>query len=37
VTLSNGIVASFFSAVFVVRSFMLVWLETRPPSAELSI
>jgi preprotein translocase subunit SecD len=37
VTLSIGIVASFFSAVFVVRSFMLVWLETRPPSAELSI
>ena len=37
VTLSIGIVASFFSAVFVVRTFMLVWLETRSPSAELSI
>lgn len=37
VTLSIGIVASFFSAVFVVRTFVLVWLETRPPSAELSI
>lgn len=37
VTLSIGIVASFFSAVFVVRTFMLIWLETRPPSAELSI
>jgi len=37
VTLSIGIVASFFSAVFVVRTFMLIWLETRSPSAELSI
>jgi preprotein translocase subunit SecD len=37
VTLSIGIVASFFSAVFVVRTFMLIWLESRPPSAELSI
>jgi protein-export membrane protein SecD len=37
VTLSIGIVASFFSAVFVVRTFMLIWLETRSPSTELSI
>jgi preprotein translocase subunit SecD len=37
VTLSIGIVASFFSAVFVVRTFMLAWLEARAPSAELSI
>ncbi len=37
VTLSIGIVASFFSAVFVVRTFMLVWLERRSPTAELSI
>jgi preprotein translocase subunit SecD len=37
VTLSIGIVASFFSAVFVVRTFTLIWLERRPPSAELSI
>jgi len=37
VTLSIGIVASFFSAVFVVRTFMLIWLESRSPSAELSI
>lgn len=37
VTLSIGIVASFFSAVFVVRTFMLIWLETRSPTAELSI
>jgi preprotein translocase subunit SecD len=37
VTLSIGIVASFFSAVFVVRTFMLIWLESRAPSAELSI
>jgi preprotein translocase subunit SecD len=37
VTLSIGIVASFFSAVFVVRTFMLIWLETRAPSGELSI
>jgi protein-export membrane protein SecD len=37
VTLSIGIVASFFSAVFVVRTFMLIWLERRSPTAELSI
>ncbi len=37
VTLSIGIIASFYSAVFVVRTFMLVWLESRSPSAELSI
>ena len=37
VTLSIGIVASFFSAVFVVRTFMLIWLDTRAPSAQLSI
>ncbi|UCC73661.1 MAG: protein translocase subunit SecD [Gemmatimonadota bacterium] len=37
VTLSIGIVASFFSAVFVVRTFMLMWLEWRAPSSELSI
>jgi preprotein translocase subunit SecD len=37
VTLSIGIVASFYSAVFVVRTFMLIWLESRAPSAELSI
>jgi len=37
VTLSIGIIASFFSAVFVVRTFMLIWLESRSPSAQLSI
>ncbi len=37
VTLSIGIIASFFSAVFVVRTFMLAWLESRAPSVELSI
>ncbi len=37
VTLSIGIVASFFSAVFVVRTFMLLWMESRSPAAELSI
>ena len=37
VTLSIGIVASFFSAVFVVRTFMLIWLERRSPTAEMSI
>ncbi len=37
VTLSIGIVASFFSAVFVTRTFMLAWMETRSPSAELRI
>jgi len=37
VTLSIGIVASFFTAVFVVRTFTLIWLERRAPTAELSI
>ena len=37
VTLSIGIVASFFSAVFVTRTLMLAWMETRSPSAELRI
>ena len=37
VTLSIGIVASFFSAVFVVRTFTLIWLERRSPTAELRI
>ncbi len=37
VTLSIGIVASFFSAVFVTRTLMLAWMETRSPSAQLSI
>ncbi len=37
VTLSIGIIASFFSAVFVTRTFMLAWMETRSPSAELNI
>ncbi len=37
VTLSIGIVASFFTAVFVVRTFMLIWLERRSPTAELKI
>ncbi|NIR45581.1 MAG: protein translocase subunit SecD [Gemmatimonadetes bacterium] len=37
VTLSIGIVASFFSAVFVVRTFMLIWLDRRAPTAQLSI
>ena len=35
ITLSIGIVASFFSAVFVVRTFMLIWLQRRSPTAEL--
>jgi preprotein translocase subunit SecD len=37
VTLSIGIVASFFTAVFVVRTFMLLWMERRSPAAQLSI
>jgi protein-export SecD/SecF family membrane protein len=37
VTLSIGIVASFFSAVFVVRTFMLIWIERRSPTAEMNI
>ncbi|MGD8866878.1 MAG: protein translocase subunit SecD [Gemmatimonadales bacterium] len=37
VTLIIGITASFFSAVFVTRTFMLIWLEHRSPTAELSI
>ena len=37
VTLSIGIVASFFTAVFVVRTFMLIWIERRSPTAELKL
>jgi preprotein translocase subunit SecD len=37
VTLSIGILASFFSAIFVTRTLMLVYLERRPASAPLSI
>jgi preprotein translocase subunit SecD len=37
VTLFIGILASFFTAVFVVRTFMIIWLERRSPTAELRI
>jgi preprotein translocase subunit SecD len=37
VTLSIGIIASFFSAVYVVRTLMLIWLERRSPSSQLSV
>ncbi|MBI4513736.1 MAG: protein translocase subunit SecD, partial [Gemmatimonadetes bacterium] len=37
VVLCVGIVASFFSAVFVTRSLMLFYLERRPATAPLSI
>jgi protein-export membrane protein SecD len=37
VMLCIGIVASFFSAVYVTRTFMLWYLERRPATAPLSI
>ncbi len=37
VTLSVGILASFFSSVFVTRTLLLLWLERRSTTAPLSI
>ncbi|MGD8496152.1 MAG: protein translocase subunit SecD [Gemmatimonadales bacterium] len=37
VTLSIGIIASFFTALFVTRTFFLIYLERRSPSEPLSI
>jgi preprotein translocase subunit SecD len=37
VTLSVGIIASFFSSVFVTRTLLLLWLERRRTTAPLSI
>lgn len=37
VTLSIGIIASFFTALYVTRTFFLVYLERRSPSEPLSI
>lgn len=37
VTLCMGIVASFFSALFVTRTFFMVYLDRRAPSAPVSI
>jgi preprotein translocase subunit SecD len=37
VTLSIGIVASFFTALFVTRSFFMIYLERRSPADPLSI
>jgi preprotein translocase subunit SecD len=37
VTLIIGIVASLLTAVFVTRTFFLIWLQRRSPSAQLSI
>jgi len=37
VTLTIGIIASFFTALFVTRTFFMVYLERRAPSAPLSI
>jgi preprotein translocase subunit SecD len=37
VTLTIGIIASFFTALFVTRTFFMVYLDRRAPSAPLSI
>jgi preprotein translocase subunit SecD len=37
VTLILGIIASMITAVFVTRTFFMVWLERRPAMASLSI
>jgi preprotein translocase subunit SecD len=37
VTLILGIMASFLSAVFVTKTFFLIWLERRDPARELAI
>jgi len=37
VTLTIGIIASFFTALFVTRTFFMVYLERRAPTAPLSI
>jgi preprotein translocase subunit SecD len=37
VTLSIGIIASLLTAVFVTRTFFLIWLQRRPAMKELSI
>jgi preprotein translocase subunit SecD len=37
ITLIIGIIASFVTAVFVVRTFYMIWLERRPDMATLSV
>jgi preprotein translocase subunit SecD len=37
VTLSIGIVASFFTAVYITRTFFLAYLESRRPTEPISI
>jgi preprotein translocase subunit SecD len=37
VTLSIGIIASFFSAVFITRTFFLIYLERRRTADAISI
>ncbi len=37
VTLSIGIVASFFTAVYITRTFFLVYMNRRRPSEPISI
>jgi preprotein translocase subunit SecD len=37
VTLTIGIIASMFTAIFVTRTFFLLYLERRPATAEISI
>jgi preprotein translocase subunit SecD len=37
VTLTLGILASFFSAVFVTKTFMMIYLERKAPSEPISI
>src|SRR2546426_9499283 len=37
ITLIIGILASFITAVFVVRTFYMIWLDRRPDMATLSV
>jgi len=37
ITLIIGILASFMTAVFVVRTFYMIWLDRRPDMATLSV
>jgi preprotein translocase subunit SecD len=37
ITLIIGIIASFITAVFVVRTFYMIWLDRRPDMATLSV
>jgi preprotein translocase subunit SecD len=37
VTLSIGIIASFFTAVYITRTFFLIYLQRKSPAAPISI